>query len=425
MLKRTLLLAACLLSLIATAALLPYPIDGYEHTGIRRLLRTQLIAEGKLKGRVPPVGARKSFNDIVLMRMDKKHALDESLPNIDPDLQKRIASLFAKRDPNYSLAVIDITPGQPERLALHKAETRYQPGSLGKLAIVAGLFSELARIYPDDINARLTLLKTRMVTAGPWVRTNHHTIPVYNPDTGAFKSRAVLESDIFSLFEWADHTLSASSNAAATVLWKETLLMRAFGASYPPSAEQEEAYFKTTPRPELSDIAINVVNEPLWRIGIMEEEWRLGSLFTRYGESTIQAHGGSWGNPKAFLTFLLRLEEGNIVDPWSSLEIKRLMYQTERRIRYAASPQLEQAAVYFKSGSLYKCQEEAGFECGQYKGNAYNYMNSAAIIENPNGQTYIVVLMSNVLRINSASEHLALASQVESIMRETASKADH
>jgi hypothetical protein len=44
-------------------------------------------------------------------------------------------------------------------------------------------------------------------------------------------------------------------------------------------------------------------------------------------------------------------------------------------------------------------------------------MNSAAIVETPDGRVYIVVLMSNVLRVNSASEHLALASQIENIMR--------
>ena len=52
------------------------------------------------------------------------------------------------------------------------------------------------------------------------------------------------------------------------------------------------------------------------------------------------------------------------MDEFSSREIKRLLYVTERRIRYAASPALASSAVYFKSGSLYECAKEAGFTCG-------------------------------------------------------------
>jgi hypothetical protein len=78
--------------------------------------------------------------------------------------------------------------------------------------------------------------------------------------------------------------------------------------------------------------------------------------------------------------------------------------------------------VYYKSGSLYKCQEEAGFNCTPYHGNVYNYMNSVAIVEQEVGGTkihYIVVVISNVLRKNSAVEHQALGSAVhEFILRE-------
>ncbi len=410
--------AAIILLSLLLLSFVPYPLDGYEHSGIRRLERTRQISEGTRAGRKPPSGALKSINNIELTLLDEARPVDAGLPEIDAALQQRISKLFAGKDPNYSLALLDITPDRPHRLVLHKSGARYQPGSLGKLAIIAGLFSELARLYPDDHEARLNVLKSRMVTAGPWVLTNHHTIPIFNPETGASVSRAVIESDVFSLFEWADHTISASSNAAASVLWKEVVLMRAFGENYPPSPEQEREYFTTTPKSKLGEIAIEVVNNPLREIGIDEEAWRLGSLFTRYGSNAIPAPGGSWGNTQAFLTYLLRVEEGNVVDPWSSLEIKRLMYQTERRIRYAASPELAEAAVYFKSGSLYKCQEEADYTCEQYKGNVYNYMNSAATIETADGRVYIVALMSNVLRANSASEHMSLASQIEKIMRE-------
>lgn len=82
------------------------------------------------------------------------------------------------------------------------------------------------------------------------------------------------------------------------------------------------------------------------------------------------------------------------------------------------APQLSDAAVYFKSGSLYKCDRSQGEECGKYKGNVYNYMNSVAIVEHPSGSKYMVCLMTNVLRKNSAGDHLALASKIDKIIRE-------
>ncbi|MGW8323273.1 MAG: hypothetical protein ACWGSD_17120 [Thermodesulfobacteriota bacterium] len=105
-----------------------------------------------------------------------------------------------------------------------------------------------------------------------------------------------------------------------------------------------------------------------------------------------------------------------MVDAWSSLEIKRLMYMTAWRIRYAASPALVNAAVYFKSGSQYKCKPEPDFNCGKYMGNVENYMNSVAIVEHPDGRTYLVALMSNVLRKNSAVEHQSLATYIDRIL---------
>ena len=114
---------------------------------------------------------------------------------------------------------------------------------------------------------------------------------------------------------------------------------------------------------------------------------------------------------------MYRLVDGKIVDEWSSLEIKRLMYMTARRIRYASSPALSNAAVYFKSGSLYKCKLEPDFVCKKYMGNVDNYMNSVAIVEHPDGSKYLVALMSNVLRKNSAVEHQTLATYFDRILR--------
>jgi hypothetical protein len=97
--------------------------------------------------------------------------------------------------------------------------------------------------------------------------------------------------------------------------------------------------------------------------------------------------------------------------------MKRLFFMTDRRIRYAASKDLNEASVYFKSGSLYKCRPEAGYICAKYKGNVDNFMNSVAIVEHPDGTTYLVALMSNVRKKNSASDHMALASAIDRKIR--------
>jgi hypothetical protein len=120
----------------------------------------------------------------------------------------------------------------------------------------------------------------------------------------------------------------------------------------------------------------------------------------------------SYATPLGLLRFLLAMEKGQLVDEWSSRELKRLLYITERRIRYGSSGALRSSAVYFKSGSLYSCEPEEGFKCRKYHGNKRNYMNSVAIIETPAGQDrlyYMVTVLSNVLRKNSAQDHRDLA----------------
>jgi hypothetical protein len=117
--------------------------------------------------------------------------------------------------------------------------------------------------------------------------------------------------------------------------------------------------------------------------------------------------------------YLLKMEQGKLVDRFSSREIKRLLYITERRIRYASSGVLRDSAVYFKSGSLYSCQPEPGFQCRKYHGNKRNYMNSVAVIESPAGLNrlyYMATVLSNVLRKNSAQDHRDLARAVHGLL---------
>ena len=410
----------CLVLLLiwAPIALFAYPIDGYYLTGIKRLVRLSLILDDKIKETKPKYGARKSVDSIALHLPGYTMDSVIHLPEVDPWLQKQINGLFPNLHESYAIALMDISPGKPHRYAQRQESRGFQPGSVGKLAVVTGLFCELENLYPDNFSKRRELLKTKRVKAGPWGVYDSHTVPFYDVETGKFFKRQVQEGDVFSLYEWVDHMLSVSYNGAASIVWREAMLMRVFGAEYPTlTEEQANAYFKATAKSELSDLAINVVNTPLRDLGISEEEWKLGLMFTRGASGLVPGKGGSIGTTGGLMKWLIALESGHIADDSSSLEIKRLMYMTDRRIRYASSPTLDSAAVYFKSGSLYKCNKEGDEGCGKYKGNVYNYMNSVAIIEHGDSLVYMVALMSNVLRKNSASDHLGLASQVDKVVR--------
>jgi hypothetical protein len=395
-----------------------YPINGYAYTGIRRLLRLERILSGELKDAPILAGAQKTYEAIQLNLYGTERGDSlATFPEVDPGLQKALNALFPNLHESYSLALLDMTPGQPLRYAARQETRGFQPGSVGKLAVLSALFCELETLYPDSFSHRTALLKNTMVKAGPFGVYDEHTVPFYDPATGKFFKRQVQEADIFSLYEWADHMMSVSNNGAASIVWREAMLMRVFGNKYPElTFEEKMQYFKSTPKSDLSDIATSVVNDPLRSMGITDEEWKLGLMFTRGASNYVPGKGGSIGTPKGLMKYLIHLERGTFLDKESCLEMKRLMYMTDRRIRYAANESLKTAAVYFKSGSLYKCKPEEGFSCGKYKGNVNNFMNSVAIVEHENGRTYMVVLMSNVLRRNSNTDHNALAGRIDKLI---------
>lgn len=393
-----------------------YPVDGFERTGIRRLLYLNLITDGDMKGRTPKAGAYKKLDDIKLHLIDlPRYDSLGSLPPIDEELQKKLSKLFPYRA-NYSMTLMQVSPNEAPRYAAHKAERQYQPGSVGKLAVITAIFCELQNLYPDSFEKRVALLKNRMVTGREFAVYDHHTIPVFNPSDSTFRKRQANQKDIFSLYEWIDHMVSVSNNGAASVVWREALLMREFQERYDTLSEvSADAYLKNADRRELAEFSQAIVNDPLREHGIQPDEWRLGTMFTRGASGIVPPKGGSTGTPQGLMKWMLMLEMGDIIDPWSSLEIKRLIYLTDRRIRYASNRGLDSTAVYYKSGSLYKCDKEKDPDCKKYAGNVYNYMNSVAIIERPDSVSYMSCLMTNVLGKNSAYSHNVLAGQVDDL----------
>jgi hypothetical protein len=405
-------------AILSLSFISPYPIDGYRSTGIKRLNRLELILSGEIKASKPPIGAQKSISEIQLNLLAECGNTLSAIPPPDPEFQKAINGLFDNLNENYSLSVLDITPGRPVRYAGRKEKDQYQPGSVGKIAVAMGLLTELSCIYPNDFAKRQALMRDKMVLAGKWAMTDEHTVPFFYPETKKLVKRTVNEKDVFSLYEWLDHMFSVSNNGAASVAWREAVLMREFGYKYPNlTQEQADEFFKTTPKSVLSNMANAVVNEPIGALGISPKEWRLGTFFTKGAGSYIPKQGGSTGSTSGLMKYLVAMERGLVIDQPSSLELKRMLYMTDRRIRYASAPSLSNAAVYFKSGSLYSCIPEEGYKCAKYSGNKDNYMNSVAIVEHPDGTTYMAVLMSNVRKKNSNSDHSRLAASIDKICK--------
>lgn len=405
---------------IATASTPSYPLGAYDSTGIRRL---HAFAQRQQYGAAAlPAGALLPLEAVRLRLAAAGHEFDiteATAPH--PSLQQGLDAIFADRDANYSVALLDITDqDQPRYAAINETRT-YLPGSIGKTLVVAGLLDALARAFPDTADRRRVLRDT-WITADGFAQTDSHAVPIVDVEAGTLEYRPIRTGDRFNLYEWIDHALSPSSNAAGATGWKHAMLLRAFAAQYPPAAELADNFFSSTPKATLTQLALDALEDPLRVAGLDTTQLRQGTMFTSGGQAIVPGVR-SYASPRELLRLLVRIEQGRLIDSFSSLELKRLLYFTKRRYRYAVSPALTNAAVYFKSGSYYRCAAEPGFRCRQYAGNVDNVMNSIAIVENPAapepGQTqrrYLVALMSNVLRKNSAEDHRDLATAIDRLV---------
>ena len=257
-----------------------------------------------------------------------------------------------------------------------------------------------------------------MVTADEFIQSDHHKVPFWTADSKKIWYRPIQVGDQASLWTYLDWMFSASSNAAASMVMRELVLMVKFGKAYPTSAEVAHAFLTETPKQELAAFFSRALQDPVTRNGLDIKQLRQGSFFTRQGKRRIPGTT-SYASPRELLRYLIRLEQGKLVDRFSSRELKRLIYMTQGRIRYASSPALGNAAVYFKSGSLYKCKAEPDFKCRKYHGNVVNMLNSVAIVESPAAERklfYMVAVMSNVLRKNSAVVHQTLATRLHRLI---------
>ncbi len=414
--KRLLLTAglSCMLGLQPLA--FGYPLDGYQDTGIRRVEGFRLRTEGVIKGRKQPPGARLSTEQVDLRLLDQQNM---ALPAADPEFSMQIQKLLGKHANRYGISVLDLSDKNNPRYAEWRGDYRQNVGSVGKMVGALGFFQALADAWPDDLQKREEILRNTIVTADSFSHGDHHKIKIFDLETRKLRRRPVRDGDKGNLWEWLDWMLSVSSNAAAAMVMREAILLRHFGKDYPIAEEQIHKFFKETPRKELTALFKQTFWEPVTRNGLDITQLRQGSFFTAQGKRNVNGGGNSYGTSRSLMELVLRMEQGNLVDEWSSRNLKRLLYMTEHRIRYASSPALKDAAVYFKSGSLYSCDRKNPMPCGKYKGTGKNYMNSVAIIESPAGDFrlhYMVTLISNVLGKNSAVDHQTLATRIHRLI---------
>jgi hypothetical protein len=396
----------------------PYPLDGYEETGIRRIEASRRAHEGLLPGGKQPPGALLSTEQVQLRLTDVDMP---GLPQPDTGFTQAVVEILGEQSDRYSLVVLDLTiPGHP-RYAEHRGNEKQNVGSVGKLLAGLGLFQALADAWPDDIGRRQAILRDTVVTADQFSVSDHHTIRLFDVDTNTLVRRPMQIGDHGTLYEELDWTFSVSSNSAASMIMREAMLLRNWGIEYPRPEAVITDFFNQTPASELTRLFQATFWEPVTDNHMELDKLRQGSFFTAGGKKRVDGGGNSYATANALLKMMLLMEQGKLVDHWSSLELKRLLYVTERRVRYASSPALANAAVYSKSGSWWGCKEEVGFNCQPYHGNLRNYMNSVTIIEEQTGGIalyYMVVLISNVLRENSAVTHQNMATQIHKLIRQ-------
>ncbi len=396
-------------------ALWAYPLDGYADTGIRRVEAARRAITGEMRGRAQPPGGRLPTGEVDLRLLDHR---DLELPAPDPGFSARVVALLGPRKDRYSIALLDLSDIGHPRYAEFRGDHRQNVGSVGKLIVALGLFQALADTYPAEPQARTRVLRDTVVTADRFIESDHHTVRLWDPDSTRLTRRPLRVGDRGSLWEFLDWMLSASSNAAASMVMQQAMLLRHFGRAYPIPRDQIGRFFEQTPAQGLAALFADTFHEPVTRNGLDLAQLRQGSFFTRYGKQRVPGTT-SYGTARALALYTLRLEQGRLVDVYSSRQIKRLLYMTERRIRYASAPALADSAVYFKSGSLYQCRAEPGFVCRKYRGNVRNYMNSVAIVESPAGEKrlyYITALISDVLYKNSAVDHQTLATRIHRLI---------
>lgn len=407
-----------LLALLFPGLAAAYPLDAYEETGIRRLEAARLAQLGKLDDRILPQGAR-----LELDQVQPSGLAGLPLPEADAELSALIkdaaVTSFGKGKGAYGLALLDLSDPEQVVYAGYRDDYLANAGSVGKLIVLMAALQAVAERYPDDLAAREELLRSTQITADDYIIRDNHKVPMYVPATGEFARRHLRVGDVGSFWEYLDWMASPSSNGAASMVIQQLVLMGHLGNKYPPPAATSREILDALGRGQRGVLMRQQLDAPLLRAGFDTRRLRQASPLTYQAKQYLPGER-SMANPRDLVRLLALVEANQFIDAWSSREVKRLLYLTDRRTRYASTPYLNEAAVYFKSGSLYSCQPEPGFDCGKYQGNRVNLLASLILVESPavNPQLrYIVALMSNVLKQNAAVSHQGVGRRIHALLK--------
>ncbi len=408
-------LAALLLAGLAAGGAYAYPLDAYPETGIARLEAYKLAQDGVIPGIILYWGAQLYSKELKLRMLDRP---EFTLPQRHARFTSQVRELLGADADAYGVAILDLSDPDAPAYAAWNPTKLQNPGSVGKIMVGLAWFQALADLYPDDVDARHRVLRETQVTADEYIVRDSHNVPFWAPGDRQYIRRPIALGDTANLYTWLDWMLSTSSNAGAAVLQKELVLLKHFGTAYPSSPEAANAFLKGTPKSRLGAIFIEAMKRGTTGSGLDPAQLRQGSLFTRTGKGRIPGIS-SHASAQELLRVMLLAEQGKLIDEWSSLKMKKLLYITDKRIRYGSTPVLWDYAIYFKSGSWYGCRPEKGFHCEKYKGNVRNFMNSVTMVESVDQKQklhYIAVVLSNVLRKNSSEAHRLLGTQVHQLI---------
>ncbi|MCB0309713.1 MAG: serine hydrolase [Bdellovibrionales bacterium] len=399
-----------------------YPLDEFERTGINRL-------EGYLLGLNTTSGRKNLVVGQLLSGAEIKlsdNIAPKALPVNDSDFQASLKPLLPPSG-TTRIAILDITNPQEPAYAAINGQQQFVPGSVGKIVLALTFFDQLAQLYPFDLEKRKAVLKQRYLIANSFTENDSHVIPIWRRNIGILSFQPISRGDRANIWSYLDWMLSASSNAAASMIAREIVTIAKFRKEYPPDLSEQIRFIKSSSPSSLGRLLRESVVSALSKAGLDPKKLNQTSLFTSRAKQIVQG-SGSTANVHQLITLMYKMETGNLIDQFSSLALKKLLYSTQKRIRYASADSLDRAAVYYKAGSLFSCNPQQLQPCHRYQGTKTNQMNSIALIEDPARAPrlrYIVALSTDILRQNSSVLHAQLANVVHKFMKRRSVFSNH